>query len=891
VWRERYGEEKSAGQRKRQRSGRSAKWRRRQRREHLQPGVKAATAEAAAQTQGDAGSREEEQEIGTGRAGCMGSGQQLGTELQLGREGVQMAAASMAVGDRQLGSGEVGQDMSTERGGRQVSHVGQRVLRPRRLLSMEDEEADEVVLLQQRLEEAAARVAATMAWAMKVRTELAVRMEGEEMYDSMMSEVSPDLASLTQQEVRAVQQAMVEAVQVARGRAAVGGHAEDVRRRHERTSRTKGWKERRRQIEESESMEELRRRQHVLAEQERFEERRMNAKELAELEEAMVEGLPLLTRLRERVVQLEGAVAEAEARDGSGSSRGREAEDEHDEQEISEEMIADILKEEVLKAASDQLQQARQELDELRAEMTRQQQEHTRSNGLQQARQQLDELRAAMVRQQQQHESSISEVREELAEQKMRCEQIMMEDVRRLEGQLEAARGGPDGWQKQAEWLQRMYAESVVQWGQERNGLQSQLGELGRLKEQAVQAERYRVQYIGMVQVPEMSGGVELLGEMRQAVQGHERLKEEVMQQQPWEGCVRFDYRQLQQSDFQVAQQGNPWYTKEEVREAELRRECRGLVLDGRSGEVLVRPLGKAFMPGQVADMKWEALSQVPVLEVTEKLDGQMVVGVVRDGRVELWSRSGRTPVAESAEACAERSTGSYTGLIGEVESMGCTASFEYVGRQSRIKVRHEGAARLVLIAVRQKVSGEYWEHDGLVQLGRRHGVEVVRRVIMPTTGEQGHVSVWEVERLVKEVGGETEGVMARLHGGALLKLKTGWWLQRQPVQGWRRQKRLEDKLQKRLAHGDDRRLRLVVHGLQQEVAPALLLQEYAGVLKVEACYDVRTGHRRVVVVAFKSEDEAVAARQLHKLQPAYSNRCKDGGLYEVKRWWAGKEG
>ena len=120
---------------------------------------------------------------------------------------------------------------------------------------------------------------------------------------------------------------------------------------------------------------------------------------------------------------------------------------------------------------------------------------------------------------------------------------------------------------------------------------------------------------------------------------------------------------------------------------------------------------------------------------------------------------------------------------------MGCTATFEYVGRQSRIKARHEGAARLVLIAVRQKVSGEYWEHDGLVQLGRRHGVEVVRRVIMPTTGEQGHVSVWEVERLVKEVGGETEGVMARLHGGALLKLKTGWWLQRQPVQGWRRQK------------------------------------------------------------------------------------------------------
>ena len=93
-----------------------------------------------------------------------------------------------------------------------------------------------------------------------------------------------------------------------------------------------------------------------------------------------------------------------------------------------------------------------------------------------------------------------------------------------------------------------MYAESVAQWGQERNGLQSQLGELGRLREQAVQAERYRVQCIGMVQVPEMSGGVELLGEMRRAVQGHERLKEEVMQQQPWEGCVRFDYRQLQQS-------------------------------------------------------------------------------------------------------------------------------------------------------------------------------------------------------------------------------------------------------------------------------------------------------------------------------------------------------
>ena len=53
---------------------------------------------------------------------------------------------------------------------------------------------------------------------------------------------------------------------------------------------------------------------------------------------------------------------------------------------------------------------------------------------------------------------------------------------------------------------------------------------------------------------------------------------------------------------------------------------------------------------------------------------------------------------------------------------------FELVGHQSRIKSDEGKEPRLVLTAVREHMSGEYWTHETLMEIGERYGVEVVRR-------------------------------------------------------------------------------------------------------------------------------------------------------------------
>ena len=141
----------------------------------------------------------------------------------------------------------------------------------------------------------------------------------------------------------------------------------------------------------------------------------------------------------------------------------------------------------------------------------------------------------------------------------------------------------------------------------------------------------------------------------------------------------------------------------------------------------MVRPVPKTFMRGQVLDMRHEQLKGQRVQEVTEKLDGQLVVGVVNgNDEVEMWSRSGRTEVGRSAMMCALRSDGQYVDVIRKVEARGSAACFEYVGRQSRVKVKHDGMSEVVLVAVRDEVTGRHWRCDDMMQLGGEWSVVCV---------------------------------------------------------------------------------------------------------------------------------------------------------------------
>ena len=67
---------------------------------------------------------------------------------------------------------------------------------------------------------------------------------------------------------------------------------------------------------------------------------------------------------------------------------------------------------------------------------------------------------------------------------------------------------------------------------------------------------------------------------------------------------------------------------------------------------------------------------------VTEKLDGTMVHGMAVDGQVELWTRGGWTQLARAATRVGAEQ-GELLQLIGQVDSEGGTATFEFVGHRA----------------------------------------------------------------------------------------------------------------------------------------------------------------------------------------------------------------
>ena len=164
---------------------------------------------------------------------------------------------------------------------------------------------------------------------------------------------------------------------------------------------------------------------------------------------------------------------------------------------------------------------------------------------------------------------------------------------------------------------------------------------------------------------------------------------------------------------FRIGKEQGQWQTSDS-KLVQLRREGRGLVLDA-AGAVQVRPLQKFYKWWQLKGIEKTALMSVAVTEVTEKMDGEMMCGVVRQGQVELWSRGGWTEQARSATRWASTRRVGVLALVAEVWSKGGTATFEYIGRQSRVRVRYT-STDLVLVAVRDRQLGTWWQHADLME-------------------------------------------------------------------------------------------------------------------------------------------------------------------------------
>ena len=340
---------------------------------------------------------------------------------------------------------------------------------------------------------------------------------------------------------------------------------------------------------------------------------------------------------------------------------------------------------------------------------------------------------------------------------------------------------------------------------------------------------------------------------------------------------------------FRIGKEQGQWQTSDS-KLVQLRRESRGLVLDA-AGAVQVRPVQKFYKWWQLKGIEKTALMTVAVTEVTEKMDGEMMCGVVRQGQVELWSRSGWTEQARSATRWASTRRVGVLGLVAEVWSKGGTATFEYIGRQSRVRVRYT-STDLVLVAVRDRALGTWWQHEDLVDLGLQHSMTVVRRLVELEGLEQK-----QIEREVESWVGQ-EGVVVRMADGMVIKAKSFWWTQQEKKEKrrWYNQehKRMaERREEKRRVHMEREDQRVVLRGWNHWVHPSRVFLEYAGAMKVEAVCRRSDGRQGTVVVSFGSAAAAKAVVGCRRLMGsrvsavrAYSSRTTPTEQNRVKTWW-----
>ena len=339
-------------------------------------------------------------------------------------------------------------------------------------------------------------------------------------------------------------------------------------------------------------------------------------------------------------------------------------------------------------------------------------------------------------------------------------------------------------------------------------------------------------------------------------------------------------------------EQGRRQRKNTDRRAIELRRECRGMVVSG-DGVVKIRPVQKFYRMWQLSGVEKAALDCVKVQTVTEKLDGEMMCGVVREGQVELWSRGGWTPQARSATRWASSKGVGVLMMVAEVWERGGTATFEYLGRQSRVKVRY-AETDLVLLAVRDRESGVWWDHTELERLGEHHGVAVVRRLF-----ELEVLGLHEIESEVSKWTG-VEGVIIRMVDGMVLKAKSLWW-RRGESKEKRRWHSLEAKQQarkrraKRRYHMETESQRVVLRGWNHWVHPSRVFSEMASAEKVEAIYRRSDGRQGTVVVSFGTAEAAKAVieqgcRRVYGSRVsavrAYSARVTPTEEHRVKTWW-----
>lgn len=198
-----------------------------------------------------------------------------------------------------------------------------------------------------------------------------------------------------------------------------------------------------------------------------------------------------------------------------------------------------------------------------------------------------------------------------------------------------------------------------------------------------------------------------------------------------------------------------------------IRRECRGIMFD-LEGRILARRLHKFFNVNEKVECRVENLDLSKPHRILEKLDGSMITPMLVGDRVRWGTKMGLTDVAKGAEKFVSQNP-HYLKFALFLVYDDITPIFEWCSRSQRIVIDHE-TDRLVLLAARVNVTGEYLSYEQLLKFGKKYDIEVVKAY-------EGTVK--NMEALVSQTRAleGSEGWVVRFDNGHMVKIKSEWYM------------------------------------------------------------------------------------------------------------------
>ena len=207
-------------------------------------------------------------------------------------------------------------------------------------------------------------------------------------------------------------------------------------------------------------------------------------------------------------------------------------------------------------------------------------------------------------------------------------------------------------------------------------------------------------------------------------------------------------------------------------------RECRGLIFDNKTGKVLAHRFQKFFNVNEREETLVENIDFSQPHIILEKLDGSMITPLVwpeRDGdytysNVRWATKMGETEIADQVvnfiDANEDMYYESYARWCANYNS---TPIFEWCSRQNQVVIDHP-EDRLVLLAVRQNITGEYWDRDELEYDSKHWNMDLVKE--FSGTMESMQHLIDHTRDLVGE-----EGYVVRFDDGHMVKVKGEWYV------------------------------------------------------------------------------------------------------------------